>query len=238
MAIYQIKLTNYCNSACKWCNNKIMKRERGFMSQDIFQRTISLLEEEPPANGVIGLHHFGESLLHPDIEQYIGYIESKNIKWRLSTNGRLLNDEKIRTMLLSFQGLLVISMENGVRIEDVNKLIKEKDERNSKLQILLQTFGNADLTSIIPGNYEIFKVKMHSWAQNGKGDYRRCSFLADDWACVLWDGTIVSCCFDMEGECILGHVNNPRPYRIKNHPWRACKTCEVVLRSWRYYTPA
>lgn len=71
MAIYQIELTNYCNSACKWYNNKTMKRERGFMSQDIFLRAVSLLEKELPVNGVIGLHHFGESFLHPDIRQYI-----------------------------------------------------------------------------------------------------------------------------------------------------------------------
>lgn len=215
MAIYQIELTNYCNSACEWCGHSSMKREKGFMSWDIFKCSVELLKKEPPPGGVVGLHHFGESLLHPEIKGFLHYLEDRKIKWRLSTNGRLLKEKEIREMLLTTSGLLVISMENGADINFVNKLIREKSLYRSPLQILVQTFGDTDFSQLAQGEYRIFKTVKHSWAKNGNGDYRKCRFLAEDWVCILWDGTIVSCCMDMEGECVLGHVNTGR---LRNHP--------------------
>jgi hypothetical protein len=159
---------------------------------------------------------------------YSQNLESSNINWRLSTNGRLLQKAEIRDMLLEFRGLLVISMENGADIMSVNLLIQEKVQRKSQLKILLQTFGDTNMNSIKPGEYEIFRAAKHSWGKNGVGEYEKCCFLNQDWAAVLWDGTIVSCCFDMEGESIIGHVNNKNPFT--NSKWRLCPTCEVVLR--------
>lgn len=226
MAIYQIELTNYCNSACSWCGNRNMKRTRGFMNWDTFKHTVHYLKREPPPGGVVGLHHFGESLLHPQLPNFLEYLKHNNINWRLSTNGRLLKQAEIRKMLLKYTGLLVISVENGADLEDVNTLILEKEQRISQLQILVQTFGDTDLHRLVPGKYEIFRVDRHSWAKNGNGDYTRCCFLLGDWVCVLWDGTIVSCCMDMEGEARLGHITS---LRNRNYPWRSCRNCEVVL---------
>jgi hypothetical protein len=205
-----------------------MKREKGFMSWRTFERTIDFLKYAPPPDNTVGLHHFGESLLHPEIKSFLRNLETNNINWRISTNGRLLQKAEIRDMLLEFKGLLVISMENGADIMSVNLLIQEKIQRKSQLKILLQTFGDTNMNSIIPGEYEIFRATKHSWGKNGVGEYEKCCFLNQDWAAVLWDGTIVSCCFDMEGESIIGHVNNKNPFT--NSKWRLCPTCEVVLR--------
>ena len=204
-----------------------MKRTKGFMSWETFARVVSLIKQEPPPGGVVGLHHFGESLLHPEIHSFLSYLQKNGINWRLSTNGRLLRKLEIRDMLLNYSGLLVISMENGADLESVIKLIEEKKQKGSELQILLQTFGDTDLSLISPGGYDIFRIQKHSWAKNGPGNYHDCCFLNQNWVCVLWDGTIVSCCMDMEGESRLGHVANG--YHAANLPWRSCRTCEVVL---------
>jgi len=205
-----------------------MKRDKGFMDWRTFERTVEFLKYAPPPDNTVGLHHFGESLLHPEINLYLQYLEDHNINWRLSTNGRLLQKVEIRDMLLKFKGLIVISMENGAEIKSVNILIQEKSQKKSQLKILLQTFGDTDMNGLIPGEYEIFKTSKHSWGKNGVGEYEQCCFLNQNWACVLWDGTIVSCCFDMEGEGRIGHVN--KPGILINKPWRLCPTCEVVLR--------
>lgn len=228
MHIYQIELTNYCNSKCAWCNHSKMKREHGFMDWRTFERTVEVLKYAPPPNNTVGLHHFGESLLHPDINLYLQYLENRNINWRLSTNGRLLQKVEIRDMLLNFKGLLVISMENGADLIYVNDLIHEKSQKRSQLQILLQTFGETTINGVIPGEYEISHTDKHSWGKNGPGEYEQCCFLNQNWTVVLWDGTIVSCCFDMDGDSKIGHVNNPDVFT--NVPWRLCPTCEVVLR--------
>ena len=228
MHIYQIELTNYCNSKCAWCDHSKMKRDKGFMDWRTFERTVEFLKYAPPPDNTVGLHHFGESLLHPEINLYLQYLEDHNINWRLSTNGRLLQKVEIRDMLLKFKGLIVISMENGAEIKSVNILIQEKSQKKSQLKILLQTFGDTDMNGLIPGEYEIFKTSKHSWGKNGVGEYEQCCFLNQNWACVLWDGTIVSCCFDMEGEGRIGHVN--KPGILINKPWRLCPTCVVVFR--------
>lgn len=228
MHIYQIELTNYCNSKCAWCDHSKMKRDKGFMDWRTFERTVEFLKYAPPPDNTVGLHHFGESLLHPDINLYLEYLENRDINWRMSTNGRLLQKIEIRDMLLKFRGLLVISMENGADIKSVNMLIQEKAQMKSQLQILLQTFGDTEFKGVKPGEYEIFNITKHSWGKNGVGESQRCCFLNQNWACVLWDGTIVSCCFDMEGEGRIGHVNTPDI--LTNRPWRLCPTCEVVLR--------
>ncbi len=75
--------------------------------------------------------------------------------------------------------------------------------------------------------YEIYRIDKHTWAKAGKGNWPECCFLNNNWVSVLWNGTIVSCCMDMEGEAKLGHVANG--YHMRNIPWRACPTCEVVL---------
>lgn len=226
--IYQIELTNYCNSKCTWCDHSKMKRPKGFMDRRTFERTVEFLKYAPPPDNTVGLHHFGESLLHPDINYYLQYLEKNNINWRLSTNGRLLENVEIRDLLLKFKGLLVISMENGANIKNVNLLIHEKAQKGSHLRILLQTFGDSRMNEVISGDYEIFHTTKHSWGKNGLGEYQQCCFLNQNWVCILWDGTIVSCCFDMEGEGKIGHVNNPDI--LANKPWRLCPTCEVVLR--------
>ena len=228
MHIYQIELTNYCNSKCAWCNHSKMKLEHGFMDWRTFERTVEVLKYAPPPNNTVGLHHFGESLLHPDINLYLQYLENRNINWRLSTNGRLLQKVEIRDMLLNFKGLLVISMENGADLIYVNDLIHEKSQKRSQLQILLQTFGETTINGVIPGEYEISHTDKHSWGKNGPGEYEQCCFLNQNWTVVLWDCTIVSCCFDMDGDSKIGHVNNPDVFT--NVPWRLCPTCEVVLR--------
>lgn len=198
------------------------------MDWPTFERTIELLRLAPPPGNIVGLHHFGESLLQPEINAYLQYLADRNIEWRMSTNGRLLQNQEVRDMILKFKGLLVISMENGADLASVNLLIQEKAYKKAPLQILLQTFGDPNINGVIPGGYETFHTDKHSWGQNGAGEYQQCCFLNQNWAAVLWDGTIVSCCFDMEGEAKIGHVNDQSAFT--NHRWRLCPTCEVVLR--------
>jgi len=228
MHIYQIELTNYCNSQCPWCNHSRMKRNKGFMDWRTFERTIEFLKYAPPPGNTVGLHHFGESLLHPEIDSYLKYLDNHNVNWRLSTNGRLLKKPELREMLLKYKGLLVISMDNGADLLSVNTLIQEKSQKRSELQILIQTFGTANLDGLLPGQYEIYHTAKHSWGSNGTGEYTKCCFLNQNWACVLWDGTIVSCCFDLEGEAKIGHVKHQNAF--VSAKWRLCPTCEVVLR--------
>jgi MoaA/NifB/PqqE/SkfB family radical SAM enzyme len=77
MAIYQIELTNHCNAQCEWCGNTGMSRKRGFMALEVFIGTLDYLQVEPPPGNTVGLHHFGESLLHPDLDSFLLLLQKK-----------------------------------------------------------------------------------------------------------------------------------------------------------------
>lgn len=90
--VFNIELTNACPMNCIMCPRKYMKRKIGFMSFDLFKKIIDQLHGYTHA---VWLHHFGESLLHPEIDKFINYAKQNKIKTRLSINPVLLNKENI-----------------------------------------------------------------------------------------------------------------------------------------------
>ncbi|GAI91258.1 unnamed protein product, partial [marine sediment metagenome] len=69
------------------------------MDFDFFKRII----DDASQIGVKTIHLYlhGESLLHPQLVEMISYIKSKNLEFNLTTNGMLLNKEKIELILHS-----------------------------------------------------------------------------------------------------------------------------------------
>ncbi|MGE5552916.1 MAG: radical SAM protein [Betaproteobacteria bacterium] len=225
--IYQIELTNVCNSACPWCPHRTMKRPQGYMSRETFEAILQDARKGGIVGDQLGLHHFGEPLLHPDLPYFLDRLSAEGIAWRLSTNGRLLSQPAIRRLLLSSaKGQLVISMENGAAVEDVQTLLREKQETGSDLAIVVQGLDVLGRQYRLEGDFVAYTQRCHTWTQDGDGFLSEsCPFVIEDWICALWDGTYVSCCADVEGESVLGAAGRGR---VRNHRWRACATCDVV----------
>ncbi|MGE5507945.1 MAG: radical SAM protein [Chitinophagales bacterium] len=229
--LYQIELTNVCNSACPWCPHREMQRPQGFMSRAVFEALLQTVPREGIAGGQLGLHHFGEPLLHPDLPYFLRRLAEEGIGWRLSSNGRLLARPDIRrTLLESRGGELYLSMENGARVADVQALLTEKQATGSPLAVVLQTLSafDADYERYfgLTGDFQTYTQMEHTWARAGDGwKSEDCPFLVNDWVVVLWDGTYVSCCADYEGRSALGRVGAGR---ARNRRWQACATCDVA----------
>lgn len=223
--IYQVELTNFCNSACPWCVHREMNRPKGYMTRATFETMLQDLPKEGVPSHQLGLHHFGEGLLHPDLPYFLNRLDAAGVHWRMSTNGRLLRLPSVRQMLLPHQnGQLVISMENGAETQDVQALLSEKKLTGSRLQVIVQTLF--DRSYELDGDYLPSAQRYISWAKRGDGRKKaQCPFITQDWAVVLWDGRYVSCCSDYDGESVLGRVGAGRE---RNRPWRACATCDVV----------
>lgn len=51
-----------------------------------------------------------------------------------------------------------------------------------------------------------------------------CSFKTSDFCSMKWDGTIVACCFDFDGDAIIGHIDNFKELKHKN-VYKLCSTC-------------
>ena len=141
-----IETTNLCNLSCLICpTNNGMKREKGTMSFELFQKTINggkSLEH-------LCLHNWGEPILNKDLFNMIRYAHDRGIRYTVfNTNGSLLDDDIVNRLLDSPLSILRISVDGNpntyrqIRGIDFNtiekniiKLIKKRNEINSSLKI-------------------------------------------------------------------------------------------------------
>ena len=68
---------------------------------------------EPVRSQEIELFHFGESLLHPEIEEMVGYASMKKLKVTLSVNGPQLDPEIAERLLHNGMYRLIVSLDGN-----------------------------------------------------------------------------------------------------------------------------
>jgi radical SAM protein with 4Fe4S-binding SPASM domain len=103
-----IELTNHCNLYCPECasGSGQMKRERGFMDTELFDKIISQIK---PYLYFINLYFQGEPMLHPAFASFIR--KSGNIRSIISTNGHFLTRENSEKIVKSGLNKLIISLD-------------------------------------------------------------------------------------------------------------------------------
>ncbi|HPV41177.1 MAG TPA: SPASM domain-containing protein [Spirochaetota bacterium] len=145
-SIFNIELTNHCPMKCIMCprtNN--MTRDLGYIDLDIFRKAIDEISLFSPPSGseTLWLHHFGESLMHPDFDTCIGYASDHGIRTGLSINPIMLKDEIIEKLVISGLSVLYVSLdghddESFRRIRGIGnayELSKERFKRFLKRKI-------------------------------------------------------------------------------------------------------
>ena len=85
--IANIEITTYCNLKCQFCARSQLKKNNQHMSLDVFCNTLAVL----PNIYKIVLVGLGETLMHPQIEDFIKYAKTLKKKVGLVTNAMLLN---------------------------------------------------------------------------------------------------------------------------------------------------
>ena len=149
-----IELTNHCNLHCPECasGSGDMKREKGFMDIELFNRIISELK---PYLYRINLYFQGEPLMHPGFFSFIG--NSGKIRTVMSTNGHFLSEENSEKIVRSGLNKLIISLDGidqdtysayriGGNIDTVTNGIRNvsnaRKKYNSPLKIEIQVLVN------------------------------------------------------------------------------------------------
>ncbi|MFC1675839.1 radical SAM/SPASM domain-containing protein [Planctomycetota bacterium] len=107
--LVDIELTNYCNLQCSFCGQSVMTRQKGYLSEEHFKKVI---DECCEYNAAIRLIRWGEPFLHKNIIDFCSYIKSKGLICHVTTNGLLLKQSDIDSMVdmqldsikFSFQG--------------------------------------------------------------------------------------------------------------------------------------
>ena len=95
--IYQVELTNQCPMTCGMCpRTNRMTRKLGHMDLSLYQK---IIQEASGLSSKIFLHHFGDSLLYPELGECIRYAYDHNIKTFLSANPILLTEKRSRELV-------------------------------------------------------------------------------------------------------------------------------------------
>lgn len=81
----QVEITTACNLSCEICLRRNLGIPGRFLPLEDFRRIL-----DSGKFRYVGLHGWGEPLLHPQLFEMISYAESKGISTNLTTNGTLL----------------------------------------------------------------------------------------------------------------------------------------------------
>lgn len=249
--ITSVEITNHCNLKCPNCPTPTCKRAKGFMSKEVFNKTLEYVN--PDMDSYFSLHGLGEPLLHPDFFEFVQRIIELEKPILISTNGVLLDKEKTHKLLDLFKtankSKLFISFHTKKSVENWKyavELMKEKGIDNVELygQILehneeqaiswLQELGIKDPLN----DSHIRYVTSHSFAggvESRRTSYkevevsnrfRNCVYIKNNTTAVAWDGRLKVCCLDSELEGIGGTVFDIERLRHKNVPYKLCGFCD------------
>jgi radical SAM protein with 4Fe4S-binding SPASM domain len=191
-----IELTNHCNLHCPECasGSGEMKRERGFMNIELFNKIIS---ELGPCLYNLNLYFQGEPLLHPVFSSFIR--NSGNIRTVISTNGHLLTAENSGKIVRAGLSKLIISLDGldpdtysayriGGNVETVKNGIRNISEARKKyrssmkieIQFLVNRLNEHQIPEMkkLAASYKaslrlksmqiISKNRFESWLPSGK----------------------------------------------------------------------
>jgi sulfatase maturation enzyme AslB (radical SAM superfamily) len=239
LKIYGIELTSRCNATCSYCPHNKMSRKKEDITNEIFNLTLKLIDRDnlwkKNSRYVVELHSFGEAFLLGDkLFYYLNRMKEERIGWYLSVNGILLGNTEFDSKILSYNGILAISIENlnpKITIDDkyvkINNFLKLHKQLNSNVEIQLIGYGNVDFSKIYYDNYIEMNYELHTWSENDL-PISTCGFLIENFFIIQSNGDIVSCCMDAEGETNnFGTVFNPNFEHNKR--WKNCETCNLGL---------
>lgn len=241
-----IELTNKCNLSCSCCPRKYIKEDNDFISAELWER---LIQECSKYKSTIMPFWRGESLLHPKFSELIDFAASKNVDMELATNGILINEKNISSLMK--MKIVSISIHNEKSFEKAIWLAKQKNSKFPLIQIsfvssestvntiMKEVIENSKLYSSLFNRvrlYEEHTVDGVFGANSTKKEGLRkfCSKL-DNLFVISARGSVSRCTYLWECEDDFD-VNNSSIFEIwnsekfidisRNYPDKRCKNCD------------
>lgn len=110
----QVELTNNCPMRCRYCPRGTpggISRTTGFMSLGLFRNLLRQLPSAQSAYRPLELHHLGESLLHPQVDDFVREASQHGIATEMSVNPSLLTPALSARLVEAGIGRLVLSLD-------------------------------------------------------------------------------------------------------------------------------
>lgn len=209
--IYQVELTNLCNLKCSYCPIPTSKRQKGYMSEEVFQKILNHMTKI--GQKLLILHNFGEPLLHPNLERFVSMAFNRGLLPGFSTNGLLLTEERFDALVAAGLHWMCISIHNREAAEKYRHFLPYARKKG----VVLFARNFADTSYLLDESTNVPLTEKHDFAgtaptptakNTGRKGYERCDFLLSNYYVVLWDGTVVACCNDERGLTRLGHIDS------------------------------
>jgi radical SAM protein with 4Fe4S-binding SPASM domain len=174
----------------------------------------------------IYFYNWGEPLLHPDLWEMISFASERKIKTSIITNGTLLKDKIIDRIFQSGLSTISFSMDGvgenytsarGFEYDKLKKgileFITEKKKRNLdlpriELNVVLKN-NDTEYTEKIEKEWREYVDTINYQPMIKYEEFTRKNPCRELWKgnlVVLWDGRVLPCCVDYEGELVLGDV--------------------------------
>lgn len=214
-----------------------MTRSLGFMDSETFQACIRAVKPCQASHRPMGLHHFGESLLHPDLVPYVQYANSQGVPVSLSCNPDWLTPGLGEGLLRAGLARITFSLD-GLDDETLQKLRGPSASyplAEHNILNFLRMRERLGVDCSVRVQMIAFKANQHQWsgflARWQREDVYAYLKKFDAWthpelaelgarmmrvtcrapfesAVVLWDGRVVPCCHDADARVVYGSIRD------------------------------
>jgi len=229
-----LEVTSSCNLRCPFCATTFRGRriKKGFIAF----KTVKKIVDQGADNGLFGIKFNirGESLLHPQIDDFVRYAKKKGlIDVYFNTNAMLLTEEMSEKLIDAGLDRISISVEGftpqmyekhrvGANFDTLISNIESMRSTKKKLRVShpkvrIQSVLVEDLRPIV-NDYKNFWVKRAD--EVALLDYKQMKSkkkgIKYPWVCpqiwqrmgIFWDGTILPCNHDDDALLSLGNINS------------------------------
>jgi uncharacterized Fe-S cluster-containing radical SAM superfamily enzyme len=200
-----------------------MKREKGFMSLEMVEKIAKKICER---QNHLALHFYGESMMHPKFIEIVKLLGNYKIGTSLFTNGYFLNDKMIddladcKTLKYIYITMNrfepyenIIKLNNKVEHLDISLIVLNLPKQFKKHKIDMvkmikwlkdnNLFGKIKLSGLAYDVPEKINGKYGCCLKNKK---YQCYLRQRNSYCVLWDGRLVDCIKNYDGQKIVGTI--------------------------------
>lgn len=174
--VIYLEVTNRCNARCFMCPNQKMKRGRGDMPWDVFQKIVDECVKFEGRGLHFILHKDGEPLMDKLLFERIDYLKKtmKKSTVHFNTNAMLLDDEKASKILNSPLDSITFSVDGAsastyekiraglkyeVVVDNINRFFEKKKMQNSHLHVTMQMVVDNDNISEVEKYRELWQDK-------------------------------------------------------------------------------
>jgi hypothetical protein len=220
-----------------------MVRPKGKMDLNLFRKLIDEIAtwEEPVELSPV---HYGEFFANPDWYDILKYMEEKVPKCKISipTNGSKLTAESVEKLAKiknlhyvsfsiyaarpeTYTSIIGLSAANFANAENMFKLLCTL--RQDIVFCIGSTYNSLFLSPIeleemknkwrgFVHPHDISLNRSHGWFR----DFPTTEICSEPFLCliVLWDGRVVCCCMDPNGELLVGDANKQTIMEVWNGP--------------------